>query len=415
MPIEIIGFRRSIILGQNSYTLRSYQDTVPGVPRVTAKVPTAGSKTFIACNAIDVIFKNLPPRDTKVVTWFVPSDTILTQTLSNLRNPQHPYRQRLNALFNNRVAIVDKESALRGTDISPQQVTEQLTVFVLSAASFVETMRGEGLPRAFRDNGNLDAYAQQIESFDTRIERAGPTALIQVINHLNPVVIVDESHNFTSDLRDDMLAKVNPCFIYELTATPREQSNIISFVEAKSLKEENMVKLPVIVHNDQSRDAVFGNAITLRNNLEKQAEASHRKGGDYIRRIVLFQAQPRTEEDSETFDKIKQILIEQFEIPENQIAIKTAIINQLKNVNLLSEDCQIRYIITVNALKEGWDCPFAYILASLANRTSRIDVEQILGRILRQPYARKQPSGFLNMSYTFTNSTNFGETLESII
>ena len=77
--------------------------------------------------------------------------------------------------------------------------------------------------------------------------------------------------------------------------------------------------------------------------------------------------------------------------------------------------CPIRYIITVNALKEGWDCPFAYILASLANRTSTVDVEQILGRILRQPYATQQASPLLNTSYVLTNSVDFHSTLEKIV
>ena len=66
-------------------------------------------------------------------------------------------------------------------------------------------------------------------------------------------------------------------------------------------------------------------------------------------------------------------------IPEEQIAIKTADIDEIGNTDLMSERWPIRNIITVNALKEGWDCPFAYILASLANKTSKVDVEQILG------------------------------------
>jgi type III restriction enzyme len=102
-------------------------------------------------------------------------------------------------------------------------------------------------------------------------------------------------------------------------------------------------------------------------------------------------------------------------IPESQIKIKTANINELKGVDLKSEECQVRYIITVNALKEGWDCPFAYILASLANKTSNIDVEQILGRILRQPYTRKHKSILLNQSYVYSCSSNFQATLESIV
>ena len=102
-------------------------------------------------------------------------------------------------------------------------------------------------------------------------------------------------------------------------------------------------------------------------------------------------------------------------IPEAEIAVKTSNVDDLKGKDLMSKDCPIRYIITVNALKEGWDCPFAYILASLANRTSTVDVEQILGRILRQPYATQHASPLLNTSYVLTNSVDFHSTLEKIV
>lgn len=405
---------RGIVLGQNNIALKPYNDTVPGVPRITSKVPTAGGKTFIACNAISTIFKALPERGAKVVAWFVPSDTILEQTLEKLRDVTHPYRQRLDALFNGRVVVVDKETALMGTNISPTEVREQLTILVLSAASFIDADRPERA-RVFRDNGYLEDYAKLFDSTTRRVPNSGETGLIQVLSYLNPLVIVDESHNFTADLRNDMLNNINPCFIYELTATPREGSNIISFIGADKLKRANMVKLPVIVHNDQNTDAVISNAITLRESLEREAKANEADGGEYIRPIVLFQAQSNVSEKSETFDKIKNRLITQFGIKSEEIAAKTASINEIKGVDLMSKDCEIRFIITVNALKEGWDCPFAYILASLANRTSKVDVEQILGRILRQPYAKKHKATFLNMSYVFTCSLDFDATLQSII
>src|SRR5690554_7063416 len=81
----------------------------------------------------------------------------------------------------------------------------------------------------------------------------------------------------------------------------------------------------------------------------------------------------------------------------------------------MSKECEVRYIITINALKEGWDCPFAYILASLADKSSSVDVEQILGRVLRQPYVQKHKSFQLNLSYVLTASAKFNETLQSIV
>ena len=102
-------------------------------------------------------------------------------------------------------------------------------------------------------------------------------------------------------------------------------------------------------------------------------------------------------------------------IPKEQIAIKTADVNELKGVDLLRSDCPIRYIITINALKEGWDCPFAYILASIANRTSPVEVEQIVGRVLRQPYTKKHSQKALNVSYVLTSSADFRNTLDNIV
>lgn len=396
----------------NNRFIHSYDNsTVPGIPRVMFKVPTAGGKTFIASNALKVIFDHLPAERPKVVAWFVPSDSILKQTYRNLSDPEHPYRQRINTHFNNRVVVVDKETALAGTGIQPGQIREQLTIFVLSVQSFAANNK-DGR-RVFRENSSLADYAKAF-GYGERIEGADETSLIQAIAHLNPVVIIDESHNFEAKLRVEMFQQINPSFILDLTATPREKSNIISFVDAKKLKDANMVKLPIILYNRDNTTDVLFNAITLRNTLEKRAEEIRKKGGRYIRPIVLVQAQPKSDKDNETFDKVKQKLIDAG-INETWIKIKTAEKDELKGLDLLSEDCVVRYIITVNALKEGWDCPFAYILASLANKTSRIDVEQIVGRVLRLPYTTKHADEFLNLSYVFTSSNNFRETVESVI
>ena len=410
------------IHNMDSNYLRPYTNTIKNVPRVTLKVPTAGGKTFIACNAIGRIFQSLQIGDfPKVVTWFVPSDTILKQTLEKLQNPTHPYRQTIDSLFNHRVTVVDKESALLGKGLKLELLQSELIILVLSAQSFVETVKAkkdvsseQNKPKAYRENENFFEQSKHFPHPEKLIPGTDPTALIQVIAQQNPVVIVDESHNFRTNLRDEMLANLNPRFILELTATPRDKSNIVSFVDAMQLKKENMVKLPVIVENRNSPRDVLSAAIRMRNSLEILAKENEANGGRYIRPIVLFQAQPKTDEDNVTFDKIKQQLID-VGIPENQIKIKTANKNELKGVNLMSRDCEVRYIITVSALKEGWDCPFAYILATLANKTSEVDVEQILGRILRQPYTTQHGISLLNLSYVFTSSNDFRNTIDGII
>lgn len=392
--------------------IRPYDNSIKNVPNVTIKVPTAGGKTFIACNALRTIFDNMPEELTKVVTWFVPSDTILKQTYLNLSNPDHPYRQKIDSLFNSRVNVISKESALMGKGMSMNDLRENLTILVLSVDSFATNTGNDR--KSYRENENLSEIIKQYYQSISKVKGADEYSLMNLIYHLRPVAIIDESHNFESNLRMDMLNSLHPRFILDLTATPRDKSNVISFVNAARLKKANMVKLPVIVYNLNSATEVLFSAVKLQENLEKKSVEEEKKGGKYIRPIVLLQAQPKSKDDSITFEQIKKKLLS-WNIPENQIKIKTANVDEIKNINLMDRDCPVRFIITVNALKEGWDCPFAYILASLANKTSRIDVEQILGRILRQPYTKQHQTRLLNLSYVLTSSSYFLETVDNIV
>lgn len=73
-------------------------------------------------------------------------------------------------------------------------------------------------------------------------------------------------------------------------------------MDAVQLKNEHMVKLPVIVYNRDSQAEVLTDAIDLRNKLEEIANAEYAKTGKYIRPIALFQAQPKGKEDATTFE-----------------------------------------------------------------------------------------------------------------
>ena len=380
-----------------------YKNNVAGVPHVCLKVPTAGGKTFIAANALRPIFSIFPQDHAKTVVWLVPSNSILEQTIRNFSNPEHPYREQLNADFGNRVEVYDKTALLQGAGFNASSVKENLSLCILSFDSL--RSRNKDNRNAYKENGNLLSFA---ESADEEV------SLMSVFKQLNPVIVVDESHNAESELSVDMLKQLNPSFILDLTATPRKNSNIVSFTSAFELKKESMVKLPVIVYNHQSKDEVVNSALELRARLERAAFDAQNQGGAPIRPIVLFQAEPKTKEDNATFDKIKAMLIEKG-IKESEIKIKTADKNELAGLDLMSPDCEVRYIITVNALKEGWDCPYAYILASLADKNSAVDVEQILGRVLRLPYTRKNPNPMLNMSYVLTASNKFLDTVQNVV
>jgi type III restriction enzyme len=394
--------------------MKPYKDNIPGAVHIAIKVPTAGGKTFIACNALHTVNKYFNQGNAKAVVWLVPWSNLLQQTYGNLSSPNHPYREKLNSLFGHKVAVYQKDQLLQGANFNATSVTEQLNIFVLNYSSLRIDKAKKEDRKIFQENGQLESFRAIIDP-EVVLEGTDETALINVIRSLNPIVIVDESHNAESDLSVEMLKNLNPSLVLDLTATPKQNSNIISFVSAIQLKQEHMVKLPVVVYNHHKKEEVISSALHLQRQLELLAKEEEKITGKYIRPIILFQAQSNIKgKDNTTFQKIKEQLVK-LRIPEEQIKIKVSGIDELKGINLMDKNCPVRYIITVNALKEGWDCPNAYILASLADKSSAVEVEQILGRVLRQPYVTKHTSVLLNMSFVLTASTKFNETLDNIV
>lgn len=399
-----------LVVGRNG--VERYADDLGGTPKVCVKVPTGGGKTYIAANALDVICEELADRPSDTVVWLVPRKEILKQTLRQLRDPANPLRMALNRDFAHRVEVLDKEDGLRGRAFSRATVEDQLTVFVLSYDSF----KNKDGRRAFAENSAL----AQLTEYQRRtgqscdIEGADDTALISALAGTNPVVVVDESHHAKSSLSLEMLRNLNPRFVLELTATPRKGSNVISRVTARELKDEQMVKLPVIVYRRQGKREVVQDAILLRRKLELVARDAEAKGGGYVRPIALLQAESKGADDAETYERLRQKLIDAG-IPPEQIAVRVSGKDELGDADLMSRGCPIRYVITVEALSEGWDCPFAYVLATVANKSSKVSVEQIVGRVLRQPHARRSPARSLNISYVLTSSEDFNDTIDQVI
>ena len=410
-----------ITAATNDQPVRPYQTsaTLARTPQITVKVPTGGGKTYLACHALGTLLADAPAGTPRLVVWLVPSLVILAQTLRDLRNPSHPYRQALNAAFGGRVEVIDKDELAQGRGLLAAAQGEQLTVAVLS----LNTLRTKDPDnrKAYDENSShLPFVAAFREHLPTPIARpdgtpTDPTATMNVLRALAPVVVADESHHAKTILSEEMLVALAPRFVLELTATPRSASNLLSLVSAQALKLEHMVKLPVVVQNLHRKEDVLNAAVLWQARLEKLARAAARNQGTYpVRPIVLLQAESRTKAGSEDFDKVKAALLK-IGIPEAQIKIKTADRDELKGIDLLAPSCPVRYIITVNALAEGWDCSFAYILASLANRNSAVQVEQLLGRVLRQPHATPHPERLLNCSYVLTASDQFGKTLDNIV
>jgi type III restriction enzyme len=251
---------KQIPVADGGEALKPYRNVIPSVssersaPAVCFKVPTAGGKTLIGIHAVEAFFNHYAYKESRLVVWLVPSRTILDQTLQNFKNPEHPYCQKWLALFQNRVQIITKEEALSGASFNPETVRTMLNVLILSFDSF-RTQNKEGR-KVYQENGNLLNFQSQYPVKKTILD-ADISSLAQTLNNLNPLIVIDESHNADSSLSIDMLKNLNPSFILELTATPKDRSNIISYVNALVLKKDNMVKLPVIVYNNHDSTDVI--------------------------------------------------------------------------------------------------------------------------------------------------------------
>lgn len=384
------------------------------VPFVCIKIPTGGGKTLVACHAIEKImgFALQTKLDKGIILWFTPSEAIKTQTLRKLKDRKDWHRRILDESFDNNVKVYSNEEALH---IRKDDVSDNLCIIVASLEAFRKEKSLQKKYKVYQENGTLLDHFENIQEtavLEKDTEGTVINSLANVVRMSNPLIVIDEGHKTTTKLSIDFLKDLNPSFIIEYTATPRENSNVLVEIHASQLKDEQMVKIPIVLESSVQWQNSLIRGIEKRNELEKSAK---KLPGEYIRPIALFQAQPKNKEgNSITVEDIKKFLLDH-KIDEQEIAIKTSETNQLDGIDLFSKSCKVRYIITVNALAEGWDCSFAYVLVSVANLGSKIAVEQIIGRIIRLPNAKRKDNEDFNRSYVFASARNFNEAANQII
>ena len=105
-------------------------------------------------------------------------------------------------------------------------------------------------------------------------------------------------------------------------------------------------------------------------------------------------------------EDVRDFLIQNLAVPEGVVKVKSSVNDELGRENLLSEFSPVRWIITKNALMEGWDCSFAYVLVMLDNTQAQRAITQLVGRVLRQPYARKTGLEALDQCYVYCWNTD---------
>ena len=420
--------------------LRGYSTRRDGqgryLPAFCLKVPTGGGKTFLAVKTIDLINTAYLKKRTGLVLWVVPTTQIYQQTLKALRDRDHPYRQHLDIASGGRTVI--REKADRFT---PREVSTSLVVLMLMLPS--ASRKNKEVLRVFRDSGGFgeffppeddvhanEALLKAVPNLDTFESQNGfwgrqvKTSLGNTLRLLNPTLILDEGHKAYSETAQDTLRGFNPSIIVELSATPANTSNILVDITGIELNREEMIKFDLHVVNKASpdwRDTLLDSHKRLEE-LQGKAREHQAQTGNYIRPICLIQVE-RTGKGQRGKGKIhsedvREHLTKVVGVPAEELAVKTSEKDELKEVDdvggLMSPNCRIRYIITKQALQEGWDCAFAYVLAILTNPGSKTALTQLVGRILRQPFARKTGVKELDESYVYCFQQKGADLVEEV-
>ena len=391
------------------------------MPYFCLRVPTGGGKTWLAAKSVALVNTHLLRSEHCVVLWLVPSKPIREQTIKALKDRNHPYHIALREA--GPITVMDLEEA---KSVTRATLDTSTTVIVATRQAF--QVEEEECRKVYQSSGALMHHFDNLspDQRDALLcdgeggERTVPYSLANVLRLRRPFVVVDEAHNSRTELAFDMLARFRPSGVMELTATPdmeRTPSNVLHSVSAAELKAEEMIKLPVVLETEPNWQQCLADAIGRREALQQLADEERRGGAAYLRPLVLIQSEPRRAGvETLDFERVRNELITNHGIPPDEIVVATGEEKGLEQIDvdfrlgIADPACPVKFVITQKALAEGWDCPFAYILVSMASLSSATAVEQLLGRVLRQPGASHRQAKALNQSYAFVVSRNFAET-----
>ncbi len=414
------------------------------VPNVVLKVPTGGGKTFLAVSGVSQIMGQYLSVNTGFVLWIVPNEAIYRQTLKHFKDRQHPYRQTLDRAAAGRVKIMEKTTRLDARDIEAN-----LCVMLLMLQS--ANRKTKKYLKIFQDRGDVHGFSppegeeqahRKAKELIPNLETYGGELFLRVKDSLGnalriirPLVVLDEGHKAISDLAFKTLYGFNPSFVLELTATPKDVkprggrnprpgrfANLLVEVTGRDLDREDMIKMPLTLNPCQGNAwrATLNVALTKLNELRTHAENLQVETNRYIRPILLVQVERTGKDQRESgyvhSDDVKEWLLTTG-LDESEIAVKTSEQNDLskpENQDLLSSTNRIRVIITKQALQEGWDCPFAYVLCTLVASSNLNALTQLVGRILRQPGAMKTGNEELDECYVVTHHAKTAAVIKAI-
>ena len=374
------------------------------VPCISLVIPTGGGKTI---TAMACAIKALKVRNTQknVVVWVVPSDAIYAQTKEYLKAGYLAEYAKRSGF--DRVIL-----KLNGDSWSDLDMNKNCLTVILVTQQSIFSDKAERI------------FSKRCDLFQSLSPASLSGKLVmslkELLEAIRPVFVIDEAHRTYTKLGRSFFRKNSLAWcLLEFSATPKHYSledypNVLISVRADRLIAEQLLKTPLQIHMapTESVESILDDVIALRNRLE----IGLTNEGYLIKPKVLiscFRTSVEQAHERNSAHSIRDILNKKG-VPSEKIAFKTSTKDDLGDASVDTNECVFEYILTKQALVEGWDAKSVYIVVLVNEIGANLSNFQIVGRGLRQPNRRYFKNPELNSLSVFASGVRHNVALKSL-
>lgn len=379
---------------------------------------TASGKTVILADAVSSIAKQLPVKP--VVLWLSKATVVVEQTYASLDAGGTLH------------SLIADFLVRPLSDYDPSEVADASNAFLFFATvgTFNQKDKEQGSRRVFKSAID-DAATSTWESLKRRADGSK--------NRRPLIVVYDEAHNL-SDQQTDLLLELEPDAFLLSTATQRvprrfseeiidvltrvgekSDSDLVTQVDAKAVADSGIIKTTIsLVGRQAPMEDVIGEILVEMRATQRDGAACGLQGlpkAVYVCKTNVIEGSDERDNHKRPFVQreappilIWRHLTERLGVDPSEIAVY-ADLRVDKNFPLPSDFVlfgggdkdyeqfvkgEYRHIIFNQSLQEGWDDPLVYFAYIDKSMGSRVQAEQVVGRLLRQPGRRHYATERLN-------------------
>lgn len=382
---------------------------------------TASGKTVILADAVSTICTLLPISP--VILWLSKGKVVVDQTYANL-TAGGKYRHLLGAARVSYLAQYDSQDVSEARDP---------LVFFATVGTFNQKDREEGARLIFKSE--IDTADESTwDALKLRTDAQG---------HRRPLLLVyDEGHNLT-DQQVELLLELEPDCLIAASATMRmpaqlgnevkslkeagwTDDDLVTSIDARSVADSGLVKSRILLGGyeapmEETIDALIAD-------LREAEEEAHPHGvgkpkAIYVSKTNIVEGNDLQKDDPrQPFEQrrsppilIWRHLTEHCDVDPAEIAVYCSLATH-KDYPLPAEfrlfkgkekdyaaftEGEFHHVIFNLSLQEGWDDPLVYFAYIDKSMESNVQVEQIIGRLLRQPGTRHYSAERLNTAHFY--------------